>query len=246
MFFFVKNVEKNCCSTSPTCICIYLTPLPASWNFCPVLPPPPSLNWKPSSDKITGGTEAFPPTWLASAEEITSLGHVSRKLDIITFLVNICFFSKTWFSGHYVKRKMIWQMGGELYKMLILIVFSSGWKLYDLPSWMKQNVGGLPNKSAINLQFTSSREAALAGNDMKHVHSNLYTVEFKFQSNLTWGNGISISIHGWWLLWLRAFTPLILSHFLWRQNKTGTWGAGCATIEKIPSYTSKTVPNIQA
>lgn len=142
------------------------------------------------------------------------------------------FFSQTWFCGHYVKRKMIWQMGGELYKMLILIVFSSGWKLYDLPSWMKQNVGGLPNKSAINLQFTSSREAALAGNDMKHVHSNLYTVEFKFQSNLPWGNGISISIHGWWLMWLRAFTPLILSHFLWRQNKTGTWGAGCATIEK--------------
>ena len=47
-------------------------------------------------------------------------------------------------------------MGGELYKMLILIVFSSGWKLYDLPSKMKQNVGRLPNKSAINLQFTSS------------------------------------------------------------------------------------------
>ena len=39
--FLVKNVEKNCCSTSPTCICIYLTPLPASLNFCPVLPPPP-------------------------------------------------------------------------------------------------------------------------------------------------------------------------------------------------------------
>ena len=47
--------------------------------------------------------------------------------------------------------KMIWTMGGELYKMLILIVFSSGWKLYDLPSWMKQDVGRLPNKSAINL-----------------------------------------------------------------------------------------------
>ena len=99
--FLVKNVEKNC-STSPTCICIYLTPLPASLNFCPVLPPPPSLNWKPSSDKITGGTEAFPPTWLASAEEITSLGHVSRKLDIITFFCQYMFFSKTRFSGHYV------------------------------------------------------------------------------------------------------------------------------------------------
>lgn len=82
---------------------------------------------------------------------------------------------------------------------------SSGWKLYDLPSWMKQNVGGLPNKSEIKLQFISSHEATLDGN--KHVHSNVYIVEFKFQSNLNWDNGISISINGWWL-------PLILSHFL--------------------------------
>lgn len=67
--------------------------------------PPPSLNWKPSSDKITGGTEAFPPTWLASAEEITSLGHVSRKLDIITFLVNICFFPKLDFVDITLKEK---------------------------------------------------------------------------------------------------------------------------------------------
>ena len=35
----------------------------------------------------------------------------------------------------------------------------------------------LPNKSAIKLQFTLSREAALAGNDMKHVHSIFHTVE---------------------------------------------------------------------
>lgn len=103
--FFVKNVEKNCCSNSPTCIC-WEHPI-ASWIFGPVLPPPPAtLNWKPSSDKITGGTEAFPPTWLASAEEITSLGHVSRKLDIRTFFCQYMFvFPKLDFLDITLKKK---------------------------------------------------------------------------------------------------------------------------------------------